>query len=145
MGDPQFWWWWIAAIVLLVTEVVIPGTFFLWLAISAGVVGLLLLLLPDITPQIQLLIFAALAVASVVLWQFVSRRRRRSEDVTTLNRRSAQYVGRVVDIVEPVRNGMGRARVGDTLWTVEGPDMPAGARARVTGARGTRLTVEPAP
>jgi hypothetical protein len=32
-------------------------------------------------------------------------------------------------------------RVGDTLWNAEGPDLPKGARAKVTGTNGTVLIV----
>ncbi|MFD0936463.1 NfeD family protein, partial [Methylobacterium trifolii] len=37
--------------------------------------------------------------------------------------------------------GAGRIRFDDTLWRVSGPDLPAGARVRVTGMAGTVLTV----
>lgn len=144
-GDPQFWWWWVLAVFLLVLETLLPGTFFLWLAISAGLLGVLILLAPEVSVGLQLLIFSVLAVASVVLWLYVSRRRRAREVPGTLNRRGEQNVGRIVDIVEPIHNGFGRARVGDSLWSVEGPDMPLGARARVVASKGTRLVVEPAP
>jgi membrane protein implicated in regulation of membrane protease activity len=32
-------------------------------------------------------------------------------------------------------------RVDDTVWQVRGPDMPAGARVKVTGAEGPVLLV----
>lgn len=142
--QPEFWWWWVGAIILLVIEIVLPGTFFLWLSISAAIVGLILLIFSDIGPQFQLLIFAVLAVVTVVLWFFVVRRRKSEIDDNGLNRRGEQYRGQVVTIVHPIRNGSGKARVGDSLWSVEGPDMPAGASARVVGVTGNRLKVEPA-
>ena len=33
------WTWWIIAVVLIILEVSAPGTFFLWMGVSAGVVG----------------------------------------------------------------------------------------------------------
>ena len=44
-------------------------------------------------------------------------------------------------MVEPINRGRGKVQVGDTVWTAEGPDMPAGARAKVTGVNGTVLVV----
>ena len=39
-------------------------------------------------------------------------------------------------------DGRGKVRLGDSIWAVEGPDTPAGARVTVTGAKGTVLVVE---
>ncbi|TIU25428.1 MAG: NfeD family protein, partial [Mesorhizobium sp.] len=61
-----------------------------------------------------------------------------------LNRRGAQMVGRTATLSEPIQNGRGRIRLGDTLWRVSGPDLPAGTQVRVTAAADTdlELTVE---
>ena len=86
---------------------------------------------------------AVLGIVSVVLWFFVVRRRKDDPDDSVLNRRGEQYRGQTITIVKPIHNGIGKARVGDSLWSVEGPDMPAGASARVVGVSGNRLKVEP--
>jgi membrane protein implicated in regulation of membrane protease activity len=51
-------------------------------------------------------------------------------------------VGRVGLLEEAIEQGRGKARVGDTLWTVEGQDSPVGAQERITAAHGTVLKVE---
>jgi len=43
----------------------------------------------------------------------------------------------------PIVDGRGRVRVDDTVWLVEGPDLPAGARVQVTGVANTLLRVTP--
>jgi membrane protein implicated in regulation of membrane protease activity len=48
-------------------------------------------------------------------------------------------------VEQAIENGRGKVRVGDTLWSAEGPDAPAGTRVTVTGTRGTVLVVEPRP
>jgi membrane protein implicated in regulation of membrane protease activity len=48
-------------------------------------------------------------------------------------------IGRTATLAEPISNGRGRIRLGDTLWRVSGPDLPAGAQVRVTGAADTDL------
>jgi membrane protein implicated in regulation of membrane protease activity len=63
-------------------------------------------------------------------------------DQPDLNLRASQLVGRVVLLEEAIEHGRGKARVGDTLWTVEGPDAPVGAQVRITAAHGTVLKVE---
>ena len=61
---------------------------------------------------------------------------------STLNRRLASYVGRRAEVVQPIVNGKGRIRLGDTLWIVQGKDCPAGTMVTVTGVDGSELVVE---
>jgi membrane protein implicated in regulation of membrane protease activity len=65
-------------------------------------------------------------------------------DQPDLNRRGAQCIGRVYRVEEAIVANRGKVRVGDTLWPVEGPDVPAGTPVRVAGVNGTLLVVEPA-
>jgi len=62
--------------------------------------------------------------------------------VARLNRRAETYVGRTFTLERPIVDGRGRLKVDDTVWLVEGPDLPAGTRVQVTGTDNTRLRVE---
>ena len=137
----EFWHWWVLAVALLALEVAAPGTFFLWLAVAAAVVGLVVLVLPDLYWQVQVLLFAVTGVAAVVAWRIYARRRPQTSDDPTLNRRGEQYVGQVFHLTEPITDGRGRMKVADTMWRISGPDLPAGAKVRVTGVDGTVLRV----
>ena len=138
----EFWHWWVLAVALLALEVAAPGTFFLWLAVAAAVVGLVVLVLPDLYWQVQVLLFAVTGVAAVVAWRIYARRRPQTSDDPTLNRRGEQYVGRIYHLTEAIRDGRGRMKVDDTMWRIAGPDLPAGAKVRVAGVEGTVLRVE---
>ncbi len=140
----EFWHWWVAAVVLIVVEVFAPGTVALWMAVSAAVVGLLLLAVPDLTWQTQILIFAVLSVAAVIGWRAYQLRYPAVSDQPALNRRGEQYVGRVFTLSEAIVNGTGKIHVDDTMWKVVGADLAEGTQVRVTGVEGTLLTVEPA-
>lgn len=60
-----------------------------------------------------------------------------------LNRRGDQLIGEIVTVVEPIDPGArGSVRVADTLWSAEGVVAAAGAKVRVSGCKGTVLTVE---
>jgi hypothetical protein len=139
-----FWWWWVAAAILLVCELALPGVIFLFLAVGAAVVGLVLLVWPSMGLEIQLLVFAVTSVASALLLRPVLAQRLQTKAHATLNARAAALVGRVVSLDEPIVNGHGRARVGDTSWVVRGPEMVAGAEVRIVGVEGAELVVEPA-
>jgi membrane protein implicated in regulation of membrane protease activity len=71
-----------------------------------------------------------------------ARTRVRSRELH-LNRRAEIYVGRTFTLERPIVDGRGRVRVDDTVWLVEGPDLPAGARVQVTGVANTLLRVTP--
>jgi hypothetical protein len=136
------WHWWILAIVLLVLEVFAPGTFFMWMGISAVVVGLLVMLIPGTGWEYQILLFAILSVASILVWRQYFHRHPVTTDQPTLNRRGEQYVGRTFTLDEPIVNGNGKIRVDDTTWKIHGADCASGGRVRVTGVDGVILTVE---
>jgi membrane protein implicated in regulation of membrane protease activity len=143
LGAVLYWHWWALGGALLIVEALVPGFVFLWLGIAAALVGTLLWLWPGIGPDFQILIFAALSVASVVGWRHWRSAHPAPSDQPNLNRRGAQYVGRQVALVEPITNGRGRVRLGDASWAVAGPDLPAGETVEVFGADGTVLQVRP--
>jgi membrane protein implicated in regulation of membrane protease activity len=141
LSRAEFWHWWVLAVVLLALEVAAPGTFFLWLAMAAGAVGLIVLVLPDLYWQVQVLLFAVFGVVAVGAWRLYAKRLPQQSDDPTLNRRGEQYVGQVFHLTEPITDGRGRMKVDDTIWRVAGPDLPAGAKVRVVGVEGTVLRV----
>ncbi len=139
----SYWQWWGLAGVLLIVEVLAPGTFFLWLAVSAAAVGLLVWLLPATSLEAAWALFAVLGVISVVtVLKF--RKRPREDAATRLNKRGQEYVGRTFELTEPIHNGKGKLKIGDTLWTVVGPDLDAGTRVKVMAAAAGDLHVEAA-
>ena len=141
MGPIDFWHWWILGVLLLVLEVFAPGSFFLWMGVAAGAVGLILLLVPQMGWEFQVLIFAMLSVGSIVIWRNYMRKHPADTDQPSLNRRGEQYVGRTFTLDEAIVNGNGKIRVDDSTWKIEGEDCPAGVRVKVTGVDGVVLRV----
>ena len=137
--------WWLLALVLVGAELMAPGFFMLWVGIAAAAVGLLLLFLPPLAFEMQAVLFAALAVVSCfVYWKFVRRAIDEPSDLPLLNRRGEQLVGRRFVLETAIANGQGKARVGDSLWLVEGPELPAGATIEVVAVDGSTLQVRAA-
>ncbi|MGH6882764.1 NfeD family protein [Hypericibacter sp.] len=143
-GNVEFWHWWVLAVLLMLLEVLAPGTFFLWLGLAAGVVGLLLVLLPNLGWQFQVLIFAVLSIAAVFAGRAWLKRHPIKTEDTGLNRRGDALIGQVYELAEPIHTGRGAVRVADTVWRAEGPDLPKGSRVRVIAVQGTTLKVEAA-
>jgi len=139
-----FWHWWVLGLALVVVEMVAPGFFLLWIGLAAGATGVILLILPGLSWQIQFLIFGVLAIGSVVAARSYFRRNPIVTEDATINRRGSQYVGRVFNLDEAIVNGVGKVKVGDGWWRAEGPDLPAGERVKVVGVDGNMLKVEKA-
>ena len=142
LAQAEFWHWGILAVVLMAAEMLVPGTQLMWLGIAAGIVGIVLIPLPDLAWQVQWVLFAVLSVTAVVCWRLWLRRHPTETEQPALNRRGEQYVGRTFTLAEPIKNGEGRLHVDDTMWKIRGDDTQAGVRIRVTGADGTILTIE---
>lgn len=134
------WLWFAAAVALLVLETIVPGVHFVWFGLAAGVVGALALATPLDWP-VQLILFALISIASVFVVRRFATPENAATDEPVLNIRGAQYIGRQVEVVDAIRNGRGKVRVGDTVWGAQGEDAPAGAKVEVTGVNGTVLVV----
>ena len=139
-----FWHWWIFAGVLLILELSSPVFFFLWVGIAAAAVGLLLLVIPSMTIEMQLVLFGILSVVAVLTWRKYRERHPAVSDQPLLNQRGRQYTDRVFTLDHPIVNGVGKVVVDDSTWRVKGPDLPSGTQIRVIGVDGVVFLVEPA-
>ncbi|HVW93052.1 MAG TPA: NfeD family protein [Devosia sp.] len=135
------WSWAIVGLVLLGLELTAPGGVFLWLGIAAIVTAAVRFVLPLDWPR-QIGVFGLLGLVSVLFWLRVVRERGgEATDRPLLNNRAEQHVGEELLLSEPIIAGMGRVPVGDTIWRVAGPDLPAGSKVRVVGYDGAVLKV----
>lgn len=139
------WSWMVFGAVLLAIEIVAPGVYLLWLGIAAIITGALSFWLSDTSFwlwQTQIMAFLILSVASTLAGRrYFPATDSGGTDEPLLNLRSHQLVGRTALLEEPIHEGRGRIRIDDTLWRVNGPNLPAGTRVRVISASGNELTV----
>lgn len=145
LGKVVFWHWWALAIVLLIVETMAPGAFFLWMGVSAGIVGVILALAPDLGWQAQVFIFTIFSVGSIIGWRIYLKRNPTQTEEPLLNRRGSQYVGRVFVLREEMSLGRGKIEVDDTTWRAicdGGEDLEPGSRVKVVAVDGTTLKVE---
>ncbi|PJI41466.1 MAG: hypothetical protein CTR54_13795 [Rhizobium sp.] len=141
------WSWWLLGLLLLAAELLLPGVFLVWIGIGAIATGVLSLLLWETAVwgwQIQLLVFATLAVVATLLGRRLLSKSDQVTDEPLLNQRGASLVGRTATLQEPIAEGRGRIRLDDTHWPVLGPDLPVGTKVRIVSWNGRDLTVEAA-
>jgi len=136
------WNWLLLAAILLVLEVMSPGIFLMWFGMAAAVTALIAFTY-DISWQWQLIWFCALSLAAVLLAAKYLRKHPLESERPLLNERAVQLIGQSFELIDPIVNGRGSIKTGDTIWRVEGPELPRGARSKVVGADGTLLKVVP--
>ncbi|SFC95573.1 hypothetical protein SAMN05428997_114119 [Bosea sp. CRIB-10] len=138
------WAWIVLGLVLIGGEMLAPGVFLLWLGLAALLTGAVVGL-TGLVWQGALLVFAALAVASVLLGRAVTRHRSDEPDTASgLNDRGRQLIGKVFKLEATMAGGEGRIRVGDSSWRITGPELLAGTEIRVVRVDGATLVVEKA-
>ncbi|MFP4155393.1 MAG: NfeD family protein [Halothiobacillaceae bacterium] len=135
------WYWVIGGAVLIGLEMLVPGVFLLWMGIAAVFVGMLLAMLPDLSPAWQLLILAGSMVGSIGTGAWVQRR---SRGAPVLNHEADDLIGQTYVAATDFAAGRGRIRVGDTTYSAEGPDtIRAGDQVLARGRTGNRIHVTP--
>lgn len=143
MPELDYWHWLALGLALMALEILAPSTYLLWMGVAAMGVGALLWLMPGLMPEMQLILFALFSILAIVLGRRYVKKHPIKTDHPTLNVRGAQAIGRILTLDAPIINGVGRARMDDTLWRVLGPDLSAGTRVEVIGVEGTALRVRP--
>jgi membrane protein implicated in regulation of membrane protease activity len=142
INDIIYWHWLILAVALIILEILMPGAYFLWMGISAAVVGAVMFVFPTMSFLIQVLIFAILSVVTVVMYRSYRKENPLVTDEPALNRRGEKYIDQKFTLTEPIVNGEGQIKVDDSTWKVVGMDMPAGMIVRVVSVESTTLKVE---
>ena len=96
----------------------------LTLALTAGIVGLALYAVPDLTgfQQLGLAVIASVASAYGLNW-WSKRGYRRAE----------QYLDQIFTLTQAIVAGTGRLEIEGRSWSVRGGDLPAGAEVKVVG------------
>jgi membrane protein implicated in regulation of membrane protease activity len=142
-----FWWlwpWWawiILAGALALAEMVLPGSYLMWIALGAAVTGIAAAV-TGMGMEGQLAVFTVVTAMSCLGGYHVYRRMgsERDGDIPP-NMRRRSMIGAHGTVCEAFVNGSGKVRVGDTVWLADGPDLAVGTPVVVAGVRGTRLAV----
>lgn len=91
--------------------------------------------------MIWFLCFASI-VFGLYFWVQYRARQRELARPTAEHRLGVRHIGQALTLEVAIQNGIGRVRLGNRDWQVRGPNLPVGARVRVTGVDGTVLLVD---
>ncbi len=135
------WVWAIGALFLAIIELHAPGMYLIWIAAGAGITALAALVFA-LAPEGQFIVFAASSPLACIAGYFVYRHalhRHRAEPAP--NQRERALIGARGVVAEPIRDGRGKIRLGNSVWLAEGPDLPQGAPVVVKALRDTTVIV----
>lgn len=142
MLNIEFWYWLILAAIFFILEMLAPSVVLLWFGLGAALTGLVVWLFPGLSLAWQLLLFGITSLLSLYAW----RKSRFFRDPPTqepeLNNRLLSQIGKRYVLNEPIVQGQGSMRIGDSTWRVRGADLPAGTQVEVVGVEGIILLVE---
>jgi inner membrane protein len=141
--DITHWHWFIAAVILGIFELLVPGIVFIWMGLAAAFVGLIVLMMPDLAWEVQVIAFTLLSIITVICARILIAKRNKQSDHPMLNEKSAQYVGNIYQLISDSQNKRGKIKIGDTLWDVElSTDASHNSEIRITEAKGVLLKAD---
>ena len=144
LNSVQAWHWWALGAILLAAEIASTTQYLLWPGLAALLIGVLKFVIPPMDGRLSVFLFAVVSVIATVLWKRSSWGRADRITHSTLNDRSAQYIGRTVKCEETFINGRGPVRVDDTRWVasvIDGSAPAKGDMLTIEGADGAELKV----
>jgi len=144
LSQVNHWHWLAFGLALLAFELLGTAGYFLWLGLSAIIVGILVVFIP-ISWQVQWITFGCLSLLTTWLWwRKQLSNDQESDEQRLLNQKDKQLIGKTSVVGEDVIGGQFRLHLGDTTWTAEcDVELKAGTRVVVTEVNGIVVKVKP--
>lgn len=142
----EAWHWLSLAVGLIIIELAFVGAYvLLCIGAAAAVVGAAFMLVPALTWQAQIAIWAVLSIAGIAGWSLYKKANPNAgqSDEPLLNNRGAQYVGRALTLEIDIADGdNAQHKVDDSFWTLQARgDLKQGMRVTVVESKSTVLVV----
>ncbi len=140
------WWHWaIIGFVFILAELLLPAFVLVWCGMAAFLVMGAILIMPDLSPTAQILLWTIASVLMVILWFRVFKR---SAHKILVGRSSAHVegeIGMLIEAVAPFKNGRVRFQkpiMGSDNWEcISNDTIAAGERVKVVTVEGSLMTV----
>ncbi len=141
------WWHWIVlGFALVVAELAVPAFFIIWFGLGALLVGLALLVLPDIGLTAQLAMWVVASLGMVVAWFRVFKRGEHKTRIGQSDGDTIGEIGLMAKAAAPFERGRVRFQkplLGSEEWEcVVDEAIAAGERVRVVSVEGSFLKVQ---
>ncbi|MEL7043355.1 MAG: NfeD family protein [Pseudomonadota bacterium] len=144
-------WHWLALALVLFSIEMMTGTWdLLWVSIAAALTSAFAAFAPAGIAgwEGQMIVFAVATITLFITGRTVFRKLREEvEEHPTLNKRMAGTLGQRGVVADDFAGGLGRVKLGDTVWSaqsVDGANLASGAAVIVEATEGNTLKVRPA-
>lgn len=142
---PEWWHWIVGGIALMLAELAIPSFFIIWFGLGGLLVGLLMLIFPELSPTTQLATWTLASLAMVVLWFRVFKQNLHKTRVGMADGEVLGEIGLLVSAVAPFARGKVRFQrpvLGSEEWVcLADSEIAAGERVRVVAIEGSFVKV----
>jgi membrane protein implicated in regulation of membrane protease activity len=145
LNELLWWHWAVAGFVFILAELLLPAFVLVWFGLGAFLVMGAVLLIPDMSVTIQILLWTLSSILMVALWFKVFKR---GTHKILIGRSSAHIegeVGLLTEAVAPFKNGRVRFQkpiLGSDNWECIANDtIAAGARVKIVSIEGSLVTV----
>jgi len=140
------WWHWVVlGIVLMLLELAVPAFFLMWFGLGAVVVGLLMLVFPDLSMAYQVIAWTASSMLFVWLWFKVFKSNIFKTRAGLSRGTFIGEVGLVTKDIRPYEKGQIRFQkpiLGNEVWeSIADEEIKAGERVKVLEVEGSVLRV----
>ena len=124
--------------ILLIIEIFTLTMFFLFFAISALLMGVIMWFYPELPINWRLLLAGVFALGSMLLSYYaLKKRKQKNNGNLDINDRLGRYIGKVVVITKESHSGVAKARIGDTEWRVLVEDAKVGDSVEILDVQST--------
>lgn len=140
------WYWLSVGIVLCIAEMLIGSNFFLlWSGLAAMIQSVILIFVPDLAWEYQLLLFSGLSMTLVWISFKYGLRRQSVSEKTALNERAQRWIGhRFVLETDVYAHQNSKVWLSGVPWQVTAnQDYSAGQLVQVVCAQESVLWIEP--
>ncbi|MDR1062480.1 MAG: NfeD family protein [Azoarcus sp.] len=141
----EWWVWIIGGIALVLLELAIPSFFVIWFGLGALLVGVLLLIAPDLPVSGQLLLWATASTAMTILWFRYFKRFTNQTRIGTADGDVIGEIGLLVHAVAPFTRGKVRFQrpiLGAEEWPCAADaEIETGARVKIVSIEGSFVKV----
>ena len=141
-----YWYWIVFGISLMLSEIFIGSFFIFWFGASATAVGVLLILIPQLSLTTQLISWTILSLFFIVAWFKLFKPLSIDKTKAGLSREALiGEVGKIISTPTSEKNGIVRfpvPRLGANEWEViSQEELTVGDRVKVTEVSGNSLIV----
>lgn len=142
---PEWWHWIVGGIALMLAELAIPSFFIIWFGLGGLLVGLLMLILPELSPTTQLATWTLASLAMVGLWFRVFKQNLHKTRVGMADGEVIGEIGLLVSSVAPFARGKVRFQrpvLGSEEWVcLADSEIAAGERVKVIAIEGSFVKI----